>query len=278
MAKVVGVLNLSHVPAIAGAIHNKKHDDPYWKPWFDGFEPVHNWVKKLNPTVVVMFHNDHGLNFFLDKLPTFAIGVAPKYDVADEGWNINPFRTFDGHEELAWHIREELHKAEFDMVVCQEYLIDHSVTVPLELCWPGQTPSFKLVPINLNTILFPTPTPTRCEKLGKAVNAAIGGFGSDERVLIMGTGGLSHQLEGKRAGFINKKFDIECMDHLVNDIAWFRQFSSEDIVEKAGTQGLEVLNWISARGAGPASMKEAGRYMKIPVSNTAGSILCLEPS
>jgi len=134
------------------------------------------------------------------------------------------------------------------------------------------------VPINLNTILFPTPTPTRCEKLGKAVNAAIGGFGSDERVLIMGTGGLSHQLEGKRAGFINKKFDIECMDHLVNDIAWFRQFSSEDIVEKAGTQGLEVLNWISARGAGPASMKEAGRYMKIPVSNTAGSILCLEPS
>ena len=278
MAKIIGVLDVSHVPAIGAAIQKQKQNEPYWKPWFDAFGPVHQWLGKEKPTTVVVFYNDHGLNFFLDQMPTFAIGVAPKYESVDEGWGIPIFSKYKGNEELAWAIRESLHEAEIDMVVCQEMLIDHAATIPIELLWPKQECPVKIVPIDINTVLFPTPTPSRCEKMGKAVGAAIEKWNSDEKVLIVGTGGLSHQLEGKRAGFINKKFDIQCMDNLVNNVEWFRQYTSEDCVEKAGTQGLEILNWIASRSVFHGKMKEVYRFQKIPISNTSGAIFLLEPS
>ena len=277
MAKIVGVLNVSHVPAIGAAIAKQKQNEPYWKPWFDAFGPIHDWLGKVKPTTVVLFYNDHGLNFFLDKMPTFAIGVASKYESVDEGWNIPVFSKYKGNEELAWAIRQKLHDSEIDMMVCQEMILDHAATIPLELLWPKQECPVKIVPININTVLFPTPDPARCEKLGKAVGKAIEKWSSDERVLILGTGGLSHQLEGKRAGFINKKFDLACMENLVNNVKWFRQFSAEDCVEQAGTQGLEILNWIASRAACPHDMKEIFKFQKIPISNTAGAILVLEP-
>jgi len=278
MAKILGVLDVTHVPAIGAAIFNQKQNEPYWKPWFDAFTPVHQWLAKVKPTTIVVFYNDHGLNFFLDKMPTFAIGVAPKYESADEGWGIPVFSKYKGNEELSWAIRQSLHEAEIDMVVCQDMLVDHALTIPVELLWPKQECPVKIVPININTVLFPTPTPARCAKMGKAVGAAIEKWNSDERVLILGTGGLSHQLEGKRAGFINKKFDIQCMDNLVNNVEWFKQYSCEDCVELAGTQGLEILNWIASRCAFSGKMKESYRFMKIPISNTSAAIFLLEPA
>lgn len=278
MAKIVGVMDVSHIPAIANAINKKKQHEPYWKLWFDAFPPVHDWLAKVKPTTAVVFFNDHGLNFFLDKMPTFAIGVAPRYEPADEGWGIPTFSKYRGNEELSWAIREALHEAEIDMVVCQEMVMDHGITIPFELFWPNQECPVKIVPISINTILFPTPTPSRCEKLGRAAGAAIEKWDSDERVVIIGTGGLSHQLEGKRAGFINKRFDLDCMANLVNNVEWFRQFSCEDCVELAGTQGLELLNWIASRSAYSGKMKEVYKCLHIPISNTAAAIFILEPA
>ena len=279
MAKVVGVVDISHVPSIGVAIKNGKQEDPYWKPWFDGLKPVREWLGNIKPTTAVIFYNDHGMNFFLDAMPTFAIGCAPKYEAVDEGWGLPLFSGYPGNEPLSWHIREALHTAEIDMVVCQEMLVDHAVTLPIEMYWPKQECPVKIVPININTVLFPTPTPSRCEKLGKAVGDAIAKWDApNEKILIMGTGGLSHQLEGKRAGFINKKFDFQCMDNLVNNLEWFRQYTSEDCVELAGTQGLEIINWVASRAAYPGQMKQVYRFNHIPVSNTSGSILALEPA
>jgi len=278
MAKIVGMLNSTHVPAIGGAIAKGKQQDPYWKPWFDSFAPVHAWLAKIKPTTIVTFSNDHGLNFFLNAIPTFAIGTAPKFTSADEGWGIPVFSEYKGNEELSWHIREGLHNAEIDMTTCQEMYLDHAITIPIELFWPAQECPVKVVPILTNTILFPIPNASRCEKMGKAVGAAIESWNApDERILVVGGGGLSHQLEGERAGHINKKFDLECVDHLSSyDLEWFRKLTSEDIVEVAGSQGLELLNWISARSASPAKMKEIHRFNHIPISNTSGTVLALE--
>jgi protocatechuate 4,5-dioxygenase beta chain len=276
MATIVGSVTTSHVPAIGGAIARKVQQEPYWKPFFDGFGPVRQWLADVRPDTVVLFYNDHGLNFFLDKMPTFAIGAAPEYRNADEGWGIPQVPPFRGDEELSWHLVEALVADEFDPVVCQEMLVDHAFTLPMALLWPDQQWPVKVVPICINTVLFPLPSAARCYRLGQSVGRAVQRWQSDAKVLVLGTGGLSHQLEGERAGYINKEFDRKFMDSLTRDPAWATQFSINELVKQVGTQGIELLNWLAARGALTGSVRERHRNYHIPISNTASGLMLLE--
>lgn len=226
----------------------------------------------------MVFYNDHGLNFFLDRMPTFAIGAAPSYGNADEGWGIPQVPAFSGEQDLSWHLVESLTEAEFDLTTCQEMVVDHAFTLPMALLWPDQAWPVKVVPICINTVQFPLPTAARCWKLGQAVGRAIRSWASDARVMVLGTGGLSHQLDGERAGFINKDFDLKFMDSLVNDPAWATRFSIHELVEKAGTQGIELLMWLATRGALGESARELHRNYHIPISNTASGLMLLEPT
>jgi len=201
----------SHVPAIGGAIARHVEGEPYWKPFFEGFDKVHEWLDEARPDTVVVFYNDHGLNFFLDRMPTFAVGTAPEYRNADEGWGLPPYRPFQGDEDLGWHLVESLVAESFDIVTCQEMLVDHAFTIPLKLFWPKSCP-VTTVPVCINTVQFPLPSARRCYQLGQAVGEAIRSWDSDKRVVVIGTGGLSHQLDGERAGFINKPFDLKFID------------------------------------------------------------------
>src|SRR6185312_843149 len=106
MAHIIGAVTTSHVPAIGSAIARGQQQDPYWKPFFDGFVPIHEWLARAQPDIAVVFYNDHGLNFFLDKMPTFAVGAAAEYRNADEGWGLPVVRPFAGAPELSWHIVE----------------------------------------------------------------------------------------------------------------------------------------------------------------------------
>ena len=275
MAKIIGGLTTSHVPAIGGALAKGLQREPYWKPFFDGFLPVHRWLEEMKPDVAVVFYNDHGLNFFLDKMPTFAIGAAPNYRNADEGWGIPTLPPFQGEVELSWHIIEHLVEREFDVTTCQEMLVDHAFTLPLKLFWPHAVP-VTTVPICINTVQFPLPSARRCLALGKAVGEAVASWDSDKRVVVIGTGGLSHQLDGQRAGFINKPFDLKFMQSLVDDPEWATQFSIHDLVEKTGTQGVELLMWLAARGAVPGGVRKVHANYHIPISNTAAGMLALE--
>lgn len=281
MAHIIGGMATSHIPAIGGAIHHGRQNEPYWKPFFDGFPPVHAWLDRVRPDVVVVFYNDHGLNFFLDKMPTFAVGAATEYRNADEGWGLPTTAPVAGCPELSWHLISELIAAEFDLVTCQDMLVDHACTLPLKLFWPAhETPPVQIVPININTVQFPLPTARRVYKLGKAVGEAIKGWDSDKRVAVMATGGLSHQLEGERAGFINKKFDLQFLDSMETNPEWATQFSDLELVEKAGTQGVELLMWLAMRAAltvAGASVRRVHRNYHIPISNTATGLLVLEP-
>lgn len=277
MAKIVGALGVTHVPYIGRAIANSLQQDPYWKPFFDGFPPAHEWLKKVRPDVAVVIYNDHGLNFFLDKQPTFAVGAAPEYRNADEGWGIPTLPPYQGEQDLSWHLIESLVGEEFDIVSCQEMVVDHAFTLPLELFWPDRHPCpVRTVPVCINTVQHPLPTAARCFKLGQAIGRAVESWESDANVVVIGTGGLSHQLDGQRAGFINKKFDLMFLEKLINDPLWVTRYSILDLVELTGTQGIELLNWLAARGALLGDVEKVHSNYHIPVSNTASGLLVMQ--
>jgi protocatechuate 4,5-dioxygenase beta chain len=277
MATIVGSITTSHVPAIGGAIARGLQADPYWQPFFSGFAPVHDWLAKVQPDVAVVIYNDHGLNFFLDKLPTFAVGAATEYRNADEGWGLPTVPAFRGDQDLSWHLIESLVNDEFDIATCQEMLVDHAFTVPMALLWPGQGAwPVRTVPVCVNTVQFPLPSAARCYKLGEAIGRALQSWQQDARVLIVGTGGLSHQLDGTRAGFINKDFDLKFMDSLMAEPKWATRFSIPELVEQAGTQGVELLMWLAARAALPGKVRKVHSNYHIPISNTASGLLALE--
>jgi protocatechuate 4,5-dioxygenase beta chain len=276
MAKIVGAITTSHVPAIGRAIAKGLQQEAYWKPFFDGFLPVRQWLDKVKPDVAIVLYNDHGLNFFLDKMPTFAIGAAAQYHNADEGWGLPTLAPFTGDQDLSWQLIESLIEEEFDLTTCQEMLVDHAFTLPIELLWPGQQRHVRTVPVCINTVQFPLPSAARCFKLGQAIGRAVEAWDADQRVVVIGTGGLSHQLDGRRAGFINKEFDQMFMDKLPTDPLWATRYSILDLVELAGTQGVELLMWLAARGALLGDVSTLHSNYHIPISNTASGLMLME--
>ena len=277
MARIVGAITTSHVPAIGSAIAKGLQQDPYWKPFFDGFVPVREWLARVRPEVAVIVYNDHGLNFFLDKMPTFAVGAASDYGNADEGWGIPTVPAFRGDPALSWHLIEALVHDEFDLTTCQEMVVDHAFTLPMALCWPDQQWPVRTVPICVNTVQAPLPSAARCYRLGQAIGRAIESWPGAERVVVLGTGGLSHQLDGERAGFINRDFDRRFMQSLIDDPAWATRYGTTELVELAGTQGVELLNWLVARGTLPRAVRQVHANYHIPISNTASGLMLLEP-
>jgi protocatechuate 4,5-dioxygenase beta chain len=277
MARIVGAITTSHIPAIGNAIAKGLQDEPYWQPFFGAFGRVHAWLERVRPDAVVVVYNDHGLQFFLDKLPTFAVGAADEYRNADEGWGLPTLPPFRGDAAFSWHLIESLVADEFDLTTCQEMLVDHAFTVPLKLLWPGSRPCPVItVPVAVNTIQHPLPTPARCLKFGRALGRAIASYPQDLKVVMLGTGGLSHQLEGTRAGFINRGFDEMCMAAMVDEPEALAHYSIRQLVEAAGTQGVEVLNWLVARAALTGRVEKIHSNYHIPISNTASGLMVLE--
>ncbi len=276
MATIVGAVTTSHVPSIGGAIARHQEESDYWKPFFDGFDAIHAWLREAKPDVAVVIYNDHGLNFFLDKMPTFAVGAAGEYRNADEGWGIPVLPPFPGDPALSWHIIETLVGREFDPVTCQEMLVDHAFTLPMKLLFPDAAAwPVRSVPVCINTVQHPLPSAARCYRLGQAIGDAIRAWPGDARVLVVGSGGLSHQLDGKRAGHINKEFDLKFMESLTEDPEWATRFTNRELIAEVGTQGIELLMWLAARGTlGPRARRVHSNY-HIPISNTAGGTMLL---
>jgi protocatechuate 4,5-dioxygenase, beta chain len=276
MATIVGGIGTTHVPSIGKAIAEGKQGDPYWKPFFRGFDYVHDWLARTKPDVAVVFYNDHGLNFFLDKLPTFAVGASAEYRSEDEGWGIPVSRPVPGDADLSWHLINTLVADEFDVTMCQDMLIDHAVTIPMALMWPSAASSdrpwpVKIVPVEINTVQHPLPSMARCLKLGRSIGRSLETYPRDLRVAVVGTGGLSHQLDGTRAGFVNKDFDALCLDKIVAEPEALARYSIHELVELSGSQGVEFLNWMAMRGALTGRVSELNRNYHIPVSNTAAA-------
>lgn len=277
MARIVGALTTSHIPSIGNAISNNVQEDPYWKKFFQGYRGAHEWLEDVKPDVAVMVFNDHGLNFFLDNLPTFAVGAAPEYHSEDEGWGLPTFPPYKGYPEFSWHVIESLIEDEFDIATCQQMLVDHAFINPMRLFWPDQNPPpIRCIPVAVNTVQHPMPKPSRCYKLGLSLGKAIESFEEDLKVVVIGTGGMSHQLDGTRAGFINREFDMMCMEKLVSDPEALTRYSIDEIVKLAGTQGAEIIMWLITRAALTGKVSKVHSNYHIPISNTAAGVLVLE--
>ena len=277
MAKLVGGITTSHIPAILNAMDKKLEQEPYWKRFFDGYAPVIEWLEDVEPDIAIVVYNDHGLNFFLDKVPTFAIGCADVYHNADEGWGVPTHASFAGDAEFSWHLAESLIDKEFDMTTCQEMLVDHGFVTPMALMW-RHLPEWpvKAIPLAVNTVQHPLTSAKRCLDLGKALGKAIESYPEDLKVVVLGTGGMSHQLQGERAGLIDVDFDLECMEKIVSEPEWLTRFSNDEIMEKTGTEGIETIMWLVMRGALKDKVNVLHKHYHVPVSNTGAGVLLLE--
>ena len=285
MARITASVYTSHVPAIGATIDMGKTAEPYWQPLFKGYEFSKQWMKDHTPDVIFLVYNDHATAFSLDMIPTFAIGTAAQYTPADEGWGPRPVPVVQGHPALAAHIAQSVIQQDFDLTIVNKMDVDHGLTVPLSLMC-GQPPAWPcpVIPFAVNVVQYPVPSGQRCFNLGKAIANAVKSFDDDLNVQIWGTGGMSHQLQGPRAGLINKDFDNAFLDKLIADPAAAAAIPHIDFVREAGSEGIELVMWLIARGAmsdvneGKPAPKLAHRFYHVPASNTAVGHLILENS
>ena len=277
MIEIVGSVATSHVPSIGAAVDNGKTGERYWEPLFRGYERARRWMAEAKPDVTLIVYNDHASAFSFDLIPTFLLGVADEFQPADEGYGPRQVPVVDGHPELAWHLYESLVLDEFDMTLCNSMTVDHGLTVPLSIMCgePDEWPC-KVIPLCVNVIQYLPPTGLRCFKLGKAIRRALDSYDSDLRVAIFGTGGMSHQLQGERAGLINAEFDAAFLDKLSSDPQSLTEIGHHEYILQAGSEGIELVMWLIMRGALDADVKEIYRHYHVPASNTAAGLIILE--
>jgi len=279
MARITAGVATSHIPAIGAAIDLGKTAEPYWRPVFNGYEFSQRWIAGQKPDVVILVYNDHASAFSLEIIPTFAIGCAESFAPADEGWGPRPVPVVEGHPELAWHIAQSTILDEFDMTIVNRMDVDHGLTVPMSLMFgqPSRWPC-KVIPLAVNVVQYPPPSGNRCWNLGRAIRKAVESFPADLNVMVWGTGGMSHQLQGPRAGLINKEFDTRFLDRLTTDPEQLAKVPHLEYVREAGSEGIELVMWLIMRGALEADAREVYRFYHVPASNTAvGHIIFENP-
>lgn len=277
MARITAGLGTSHVPAIGAAVDHGKTDTPYWKPLFDGYAKARDWLAAARPDVVIVIFNDHASAFSLELIPTFTIGVAPEFPPADEGYGPRKVPVVEGHPKLAWHLAESLILDEFDMTIANAMPVDHGLTVPLSVACGQPDPwPFKVVPLAVNVVQYPPPTGHRCFSLGKAIARAVESYDEDLKIVIFGTGGMSHQLQGERAGLVNPEFDVAFLDDLTRDVPRLVGISHTEYLRDSGSEGIELVMWLVMRGALDDDAVEIYRHYHVPASNTAAGLIVLE--
>ena len=275
MARIVAGIGLSHVPSIGPVVDRRKEQDPAWKPLFDAYVPVREWLERLRPDVAIVVYNDHGADFSFDKYPTFALGIAERYGIADEGFGTRPLPEVRGDAELATHLAESfIYEHEFDLTLCQEMAVEHGFLVPMNLCFPHREQGWPVaaIPLQVNVVQHPLPTGRRCYRLGQALRAAVSSYPQDMRVVVMGTGGMSHQLQGKRFGFMNEKFDQWFLDEIESAPERLAAISHQRIMEEAGAEAVELIMWLTMRGAMSTSARRMHRHYYAPMTTGMGLI------
>lgn len=279
MARITAGIACSHIPALGVAADFDKWGEPYWAPIEQGFRWTRDWEAEHLPDVVILVYNDHASAFDMKVIPTFAIGCGERYKPADEGWGPRQVPDVHGHPDLAWHVAQSLILDEFDMTIINEMDVDHGLTVPLSMVFgkPVEWP-VKVIPLAVNVVTYPPPTGNRCWALGEAIARAVASFPEDLNVQIWGTGGMSHQLQGPRAGLINREWDTRFLDRLSGSTDELRRIPHIEYLRETGSEGIEMVMWLIMRGAlGPAT-RELYRFYHVPASNTAVGHIVLEPT
>jgi protocatechuate 4,5-dioxygenase beta chain len=279
-SRIVGGIGLSHVPSVGPVVDRNRTQEPAWKPLFDAYIPVREWLAQLKPDVAIVVYNDHAADFGFDKYPTFALGVAERYAIGDEGFGTRPLPEVRGDLDLSIHLSEALvYEHEFDLTLCQEIAVEHGFLVPMNLCFPHRQGKdevsgwpVRAIPLQVNVIQHPLPTARRCYKLGQAIRNAVCSYPKDINVVVMGTGGMSHQLQGRRFGYMNEKFDQWFLDQLESDPQGLAGITHQKIMEQAGAEAVELIMWLTMRGALSPRARRVHRHYYAPMTTGMGLI------
>jgi len=275
MGKLIAGVGTSHVPSVGVAFDQKAQETPEWKPLFDGYKPAKAWIKEAGITHAIVLYNDHGTDFFYDKYPTFAMGAAAEYPIGDEGWGKRPLPSVKGDLDFSWHLANSLIKeSEFDLTICQEMQMDHGILVPMPLLFDYEPDwSVKTVPFQVNVLQHPLPTARRLWKLGQAMRQAVESYPDDARVVILGTGGMSHQLHGDRFGHMNQEWDIEFLDRLEDEPESLVDITHDELMERGGAESVEMIMWLAMRGALTPKVNKITRNYYLPMLSGMGLTL-----
>lgn len=278
MARITAGVTTSHIPAMGYAMDARRTEEPYWQPVFSGYQWSREWMRDNAPDVIVLVYNDHASAFSLEMIPTFALGCADAYPIADEGFGPRPVPAVPGHADMACHLAQSLILDEFDLTIMNRLEVDHGLTVPLSLLF-GEVADWpvKVIPLAVNVVQYPPPTGRRCFNLGKALRRAILSYDEDLRVQVWGTGGMSHQLQGPRAGLINSPFDNDFLDRIVSKPDELADVPHLEYLREAGSEAIELVMWLIMRGAMGEDVNELHRFYHVPASNTAVGHLVVEP-
>ena len=281
MARLTAGIATSHIPLLGVAIDQGKTEQDYFKPIFAGYDWTRDWISRPEnrPDVVIMVYNDHATAFDMNLIPTFAIGCAERFLPADEGWGPRPVPVVENDADFAWHIAQSCILDEFDMTIINKMDVDHGLTVPLSAMF-GQPEAWpvKVVPLAVNVVTYPVPSGNRCWMLGEAIARAVESYPEDLNVQIWGTGGMSHQLQGPRAGLINREWDERFLDDLTADPQRLRHIPHIEYLRETGSEGIEMVMWLVMRGALQGQVRELHRHYHVPASNTAVGHIVLENS
>jgi protocatechuate 4,5-dioxygenase, beta chain len=279
VARIIGGLGVSHTPSM-GVEYDKGVASgwaPEWKVWFDGVRPVSEWLAEQAPDQLVIVYNDHLNHFHFDAYPTLAIGVAEEFQQADEGFGLRPFPSLPGDVETGWRISESLVRGGFDMTICQELKLDHGVYSWLPYLagppWP-----WPVLPIAVNMIRHPIPTSERLYDLGKALRRAIEALPGDQRVLVIATGGMSHQISGARFGMANEALDQFFLDGLERDVDKLIAIPQEEYMRLGGAEAAELSIWFAMRGALSDRIRKVYGFRTFPRITGCGVIVFEEPA
>ena len=279
MGRIIAGIGTSHVPSIGGAYDRGKAGSASWKPLFDAYVPVRQWLKDLKPDIAIMVYNDHGADFFFDKYPTFAVGCADSYAIADEGFGVRPLPAISGDLAFSQHLCRSLVYDEFDITVCQEMRVEHGFLVPMHLCFePGASWPVASVPIAVNVLQHPLPTAHRCYRLGQAIRRAVDAYERDVRVAIIGTGGMSHQLTGKNFGQMHRDNDLDFLDRIETDPESLTRLTHETLMQMFGVEGIELIMWLVMRGALSGGARRVHRNYYAPMTTGMGLVTLEEQS
>ena len=272
MGTLVAGIGTSHVPSMGVAFDQKQQETPEWKPLFDGYKPAKAWLKEAGITHAIVFYNDHGTDFFYDKYPTFAMGAADEYAIGDEGWGVRPLPALKGDADFSWHVANSLVKeSEFDLTICQEMVMDHGILVPMPLLFDYEPDwSVKTVPLAVNVLQHPLPTAHRLWKLGQGIRLAVESYPDDARVVVVGTGGLSHQLHGDRFGHLNEAWDNEFIDRIEDDPESLVDMQHDEWMERGGAESVEMMMWLGMRGALAPKVNKIHRNYYAPMLTGMG--------
>jgi protocatechuate 4,5-dioxygenase beta chain len=274
MGTIVAGIGTSHVPSIGGAYDRGKQATPAWKPLFDAYVPVREWLTDLKIDVAIMVYNDHGADFFFDKYPTFAVGASESYAIADEGFGVRPLPAIPGDLAFSQHLCRSLVYDEFDLTVCQEMRVEHGFLVPMHLCFGHTADSWPVasVPIAVNVLQHPLPTARRCYRLGQAIRRAVESYPRDLRVAIIGTGGMSHLLTGPNFGQMNSDNDFDFLDRIERDPESLTGLTHEVMMERFGVEGIELIMWLVMRGALSDRVRRVHRNYYAPMTTGMGLV------